>query len=136
MQNLEQLRAAAALKFWHANKDANKGDDDGKIVQKLPALVMSNGLLATAAFAKSKSKVDERGKYQESNHEQILRNVLAAHVPQVLPAALTLPPGFIEGERTDLDRAIRALVNGTSIQLQQVTAEALAYLGYLKRFAP
>jgi len=136
MQNLEQLRAAAALAFWRDNANANQGDDGGKVVQKLPALVINNGLLATAAFAKSKSKTEDNGNYRESNHERILRNVLAVHVAAALPAALPLPVGYLPGERTDLDRAIRALVGGTSLQLQQATREALAYLGYLKRFAP
>ncbi len=136
MQNLEQLRAADAIAFWRANAQANQGDDGGKVVQKLPALVVNNGLLATAAFARSKSKTDDQGVFHESNHERILRNVLAVHVATALPAALTLPVGFLPGERTDLDRALRALTGGTSTQLQQATGEALNYLGYLKRFAP
>lgn len=138
-QNLEQLRAAHAIAFWNdaANRNANQGEDGGKVVEKLPSLVLANGLLATAAFAKSKSKVDENTRqYRPSGYERILTNVLAIYVAGVRAGGFALPAGFQPGERTDLDRALRTLVGGSSILLQHVTAESLAYLGYLKRFAP
>jgi hypothetical protein len=51
---------------------------------------------------------------------------------------LSLPPLARQGE-TELETFIRLLTEGnqaTSGRLQVATAEALAYLGYLKRFAP
>ncbi len=51
MKNLEQIRAAAALKVA---KLATKAD-----VNKLPALIITNGLLSAAAFANERNKMGE-----------------------------------------------------------------------------
>lgn len=57
--NLDQIRAASALAY--AKDDGNKrGSEGGDVVRKLPALIMSNGLLATAAFAYQKEHDDYR----------------------------------------------------------------------------
>jgi hypothetical protein len=130
MQNLEQIRAKHALNFWNPSQEqppSARGVNQGDVISKLPSLIMSNGLLATAAFAKSKG----------GGHEELITAVfrfLSAPDRGVLPA----PPQARQGER-ELDTFIRLLTDGhdaTSTRLQVATAEALAYLGYLKRFAP
>ena len=53
MKNLEQIRAANAWAYARAGVNT-KGSQGGEVVKKLPALIMSNGLLAAAAFAYAK----------------------------------------------------------------------------------
>jgi hypothetical protein len=130
MRNLEQIRAAHALDFWHpaqGQAPAARGVNNGDVISKLPALVVSNGLLPTAAFAKSKG----------GGHEELMIAVFRflCHRDRGL---LPQPPARRQGE-TELDACIRLLTDGdqaTSTRLQMATSESLAYLGYLKRFAP
>jgi CRISPR/Cas system CMR-associated protein Cmr5 small subunit len=150
MQNLEQLRAANALEFWReaaqklAQANAAKADGDnatadrlrrevdqayggaggGDVVSKLPSLIVNNGLLATLAFAKSK----------EGGHCKLMA-ALVAFLSKREVQATPAPDGFRQGDGP-LDPYIRVLTTSDSIVLQRATTEALAYLSYLKRFAP
>lgn len=129
-QNLEQIRAKHALNFWHPAQGETptaRGVNNGDVISKLPSLVVSNGLLQTLAFARSKG----------GGHEELMTAVFRflCHADRAL---LPQPPVPRQGE-TQLDIFIRLLTDGdgaTSTRLQLATAEALAYLGYLKRFAP
>lgn len=125
MENLEQLRAAGALRFWQANPRANQGEDGGDVVNGLPALIVNHGLLATAAYAQAKG-----GSYQT-----IFADLLH-HVAIVCSAALAPQPNVTRQNPPRLIAYLTALTQGSSPQLQQATREALAYLSYLKRFAP
>ncbi len=120
MINIDQIRAAHALAFWHANQGANQGAEGGDIVAGLPALIINNGLLATAAFCQAKG----------GGHLALFQNVLG-HIAIASPAAI--PGGNLN---TPFNHLLTTLLNGTSLQLQQASSEALAYLGFLKRFAP
>lgn len=130
MKNLEQIRAQHAINFWHPAQGQSPiahGVNNGDVISKLPSLVVSNGLLATTAFARSKG----------GGHAVLLTAVFQflSHPDR---AVLPRPPQPRPGE-TELDTFIRLLTDGdaaTSTRLQLATAEALAYLGYLKRFAP
>lgn len=150
MKNLEQIRAAHALVFWkpaceklhrasEAEKEGDKataarlrrevdaeygGATGGDVISKLPSLIVGNGLLATLAFAKSKGK----------GHEKLMLEVVD-HLPSEGISAMPLPTRGAAGDSA-LDPAIRKLSECNSLVLQRATAEALAYLGYLKRFAP
>lgn len=150
MKNLEQIRAAHALTFWkpaceklqQAAEAGNHGDEEraaqprseveqefggaagGDVASKLPSLIVNNGLLATLAFAKSKGK----------GHEKLMFEV-AKHLWSDGIGAMPAPPARGNGDAA-LDPTIRTLSESSSIVLQRATAEALAYLGYLKRFAP
>ncbi len=150
MKNLEQIRAAHALAFWkpaceklhQASEADRKGDkatagrlrrelDDeyggatgGDVISKLPSLILGNGLLATLAFAKSKGK----------GHEKLMLEVVG-HLPSEGISAMPAHARGVAGDGA-LDPAIRKLSESDSLVLQRATAEALAYLGYLKRFAP
>jgi len=132
MKNLEQIRAAGALRFWAPDQGqppAARGVNNGDVISKLPSLVISNGLLSTIAFAKSKGV--------NSGHFELMREVCRFLSS---PARRTLPdPPARRVNEDDLDPYIRLLTEGeaaTSARLQMATDEALAYLGYLKRFAP
>jgi CRISPR/Cas system CMR-associated protein Cmr5 small subunit len=130
MKNLEQIRAKHALDFWHpaqGQAPAARGVNQGDVISKLPSLIVSNGLLQTAAFARSKG----------GGHEELMLAVFRflCHQDRAL---LPQPPPPREKE-TELDTYIRLLTEGeqaNSQRLQLATAEALAFLGYLKRFAP
>lgn len=128
MKNLEQIRAAHALAYWNepAHRNANEGAEGGEVVAKLPGLILGSGLLATLAFAKHK------GGGHEALMTEVTRHLANEHV-HAMPA----PVGYRPGERADtFDPHIRTLCESTSLILQRATAEALAYIGYLKRFAP
>jgi CRISPR/Cas system CMR-associated protein Cmr5 small subunit len=130
MQNLEQIRASQALRFWNPpngqRPDAG-GVNKGDVINGLPALIINNGLLATLAFAKAKG----------GGHSTLMLEVcrfLCDSARKALPPA---PPR--QANEADLDPYIRLLTEGkdaTSVRLQIATTEALAYLSYLKRFAP
>lgn len=112
MQNLEQLRAAAAL--------APAQKLDRSAISKLPALILGNGLLATAAFC------DAEGGGTNKSDMKLALDATAAH----LSARAIIGPAV-----TSARQLIADLSKRDSIELQRATAEALAFIGYLKRFA-
>ena len=112
-QNLEQIRATNAL-------DPAK-NLDRSAVNKLPALILTNGLLAAAAFCDAEGGGENRSSMKDA------LDATARH----LAARGHLTPG------TKSVRAmIEDLVKRDSHDLQRATAEALAFIAYLKRFAP
>lgn len=114
MQNLEQIRAKQAL---------SDGEGlDKTAVSKLPALVLNNGLLATTAFCLSGGGDNRAG--MKTTMERVARHLIQRGLVTVSATGGDVLKGFIEG-----------LAQGSSVRLQHATAEAMAYLGYLKRFA-
>ncbi|MCX7887585.1 MAG: type III-B CRISPR module-associated protein Cmr5 [Verrucomicrobiae bacterium] len=113
MKNLEQIRAAHALKPAESL--------DRSAINKLPALILTNGLLATAAFCEAESSGEGR------SHMKRAMDATADHLVKrgLLAAGKNTTKGLIE----DLSQR-------DSHHLQRATAEALAFIGYLKRFAP
>jgi CRISPR type III-B/RAMP module-associated protein Cmr5 len=118
MQNLDQIRARNALKV--------ASNVQKKSVTKLPALIVNNGLLAAAAFARDKS-------------EGLLRamNALAAHL---LDPEINRIEAIPQNERArdyagSTDDLLHYLKNQNSDRLRLATDESLAFLSYLKRFA-
>jgi CRISPR/Cas system CMR-associated protein Cmr5 small subunit len=121
MKNLEQIRAANALTYAKAAEaGANtRGTKGGEVVKKLPALVMSNGLLAAGAFAYAKGEGE--GWYVCFDH-------LAVHLAHK-------DVGVVPDDKRDLKALLEYLTKeGDSGTLQQATDEALAWLCYAKRF--
>lgn len=116
-QNLEQIRAANALK---TAEKTTKG-----AVAKLPAMILTNGLLATAAFANELKK----GGGAKRPGMQAAINGAAEHLAS-RHLGLPLPPHC-----TTAQSLIDSLVKATSADLQRASTEALAFLGYVKRFA-
>ncbi|MBI4623844.1 MAG: type III-B CRISPR module-associated protein Cmr5 [Verrucomicrobia bacterium] len=112
MKNLEQLRAAAAL--------APSQNLDRSAISKLPALILSNGLLATSAFC-----ISDGGGDNKKDMKRAL-DATAGHLAArgLIGAAINSANGII----TDLSAR-------DAIDLQRATSEALAFLAYLKRFA-
>jgi len=118
MKNLEQIRAANAWDYATSGQNT-RGTQGGEVVKKLPALIMSNGLLAAGAFAYAKG-------YQDGWY--ICFNYLAKHLAH--PEVAVVP-----GEKNDLVRIMDFLTKeADSATLKQATDEALAWLCYARRF--
>ncbi|MGL4854711.1 MAG: type III-B CRISPR module-associated protein Cmr5 [Lentisphaeria bacterium] len=115
MQNLDQIRAKNAL-AWA--KKIGGGENGGEnIAKKIPTMIMENGFIATAAFAK------ETGKGYEDVFDAIIAHLADENVGK-LKQICTLEQ-FLTWLTSTAD----------SNRLRQITAESLAYLNYLRRFA-
>lgn len=108
MENLDQVRAQ------HAHGKA--GMVDKAYVDRLPSMIVNNGLLAAAAFAATDNQKDKLGQ-------------VVAAVADYLKSR-----GLLRGENT-AENLCRELSAQPSEVLRIATAEALAYLCFLKRFA-
>ncbi len=118
MKNLEQIRAANALAFTHAGVNT-KGKDAGNVLKKLPALIMTNGLLAAGAFAYAQK--------QDSGWRNAF-DYMARHLAHK-EVAIVAP------EIKDLDQLMAFLSGKADSQvLKLATEEALAWLSYARRF--
>jgi CRISPR/Cas system CMR-associated protein Cmr5 small subunit len=113
VKNLQQVRAAHAIDKAQA---LNK-----RVVNKIPALILTNGLLPAAAFTLGESRKEMRDAFDAIADFLWKRGPLAE------------PPGSDPGE--PVASMIRQLSGKNSAELQRATAESLAYLGFLKRFA-
>lgn len=112
-QTLEQKRAKAA---WDAVSDVKgKGlKDYGPLARSAPADIQVNGLGQTLSFWRAKGKPEHLALYQHVS-TWVMGQLKATH-----PNGLM---GWIMAETT------------TSDQYRQATAEAMAFLMWLKRFA-
>ncbi|MCX7721935.1 MAG: type III-B CRISPR module-associated protein Cmr5 [Verrucomicrobiota bacterium] len=113
MKNLDQIRAARAL--------LEAKDISRSAVNKLPALILSNGLLATAAFCEAEGTGENRADMKKA------MEATAKHLAE---------QGYVSKNVTTVRMMIEDLAQRSSLHLQQATAEALAFIAYLKRFAP
>lgn len=116
MKNLEQIRAMNALASVKSGVQG-KGINAGDALSGFPALVVNNGLLATIAFSKK----------QKGGHLEIC-DALARHLAHKDIARL--PPSA-----DDTDGMLKHLTENDSAVLRLCTAESLAFLNYLRRFA-
>lgn len=112
MQNLDQIRAAAAL--------ADAKGLDRSAISRLPALILSNGLLSAAAFCEAEGGGENR------IHLKTAMNGIAKHLSQ---------RGVASRGIQDTQGLIGDLSKKDSHTLQRASTEALAYLSFLKRFA-
>jgi CRISPR type III-B/RAMP module-associated protein Cmr5 len=118
MQNLDQIRAKNALSA--ATGNTYKGANDGNVVKKIPTMIMNNGILATAAFA-----LDNKGAGYSGVFEAVIQHLNDKNI-KCLPSDKNI--------RTT-EQLIDFLSSTNSCALRNVTAEAMAYLNYLRRFA-
>lgn len=116
--NLEQVRAKNALAAIRGGL-TGRGVEDGDAISGFPALVINNGLLATLSFCISKK---EAGGYKQ------IGDAIATHLADSLIGLYTGGPKTLIGLRD-------FLVAKDSATLRLCTAETLAYLNFLKRFA-
>jgi CRISPR/Cas system CMR-associated protein Cmr5 small subunit len=116
MKTLAQIRAAKALECYD-RKFA--GEQGGEVIKKLPAWIRNDGLLASLAFCLEKG----------GGHLEVAKKI-AEHLAHKEPDG----PQPITRSREVVD-LIRELANGDAALLRRATAESLALLNYMKRFA-
>lgn len=115
MRNLEQVRAKNAYD-WRDR--IGTGKEGGRAVaKKVPAQIIQNGFLGALAFA-----IENKGSGYENVFKAILDHLCKAGLNQRLPCDSL--QGFLD-----------ALCVKDADTLRAVTAESLAYLNYLRRFA-
>jgi CRISPR/Cas system CMR-associated protein Cmr5 small subunit len=117
MKNLEQIRAANALAYAKAGQNT-RGQQGGNVLKKLPALVMSNGLLAAGAFAYAQKR--DVGWRTCFDH-------IAKHLAH---QDIGIAPG-----QDSLEKLMDFLSSKADSQvLKLATEESLAWLSYARRF--
>ncbi len=112
MNNLDLIRAKNALE---ACSSIGNGANGGEAVKKVPSYIINNGLLAAAAFA------NENGVGYESVFKAIVKHLVSIKRIDSIPESS--------------EWLIKYLVRQDSAKLRDVTAETMAYLNYLRRFA-
>ncbi len=115
-RSLEQQRAAFAWDCVQQVKKKSWASDYGQLAKGLPAMVQVNGLGQTLAF------LDSKGKRQDNEHAR-----LAADLSRWVSKQL------LGGERDDLIPWITG--QASAAEYRRATAEALAFLNWLRRFA-
>lgn len=116
MENLEQRRAAHALEKC---PDCRKREGEGDCLSGYPGLIINNGLLACLAFSLEK----------EGQHQRVA-DAIAYHLDEMKICERS------GGGQADAAWLLRYLGSdqATAHTLRRATDEALAFLGYLKRF--
>lgn len=114
MRNLEQLRAIHAYKS--RNNIGEGKDGGGSVAKKVPALIISNGFLGALAFA-----IEDNGGYLT-----VFKAIIGYLQENKMSYGIAAkePKAFLE-----------ELCNKDAAVLRAITAEAMAYLNYLRRFA-
>ena len=122
MKNLSQIRAANALK--HCKKFA--GQEDGDVIKGFPMLILTNGLLAVGAMALEKN--DKGIPKQQGAHD-----ILTAIAEHLQSPGITITTAKAKDARSLIEELVST--NADAALLRRATAETLAFLSYLKRFA-
>jgi CRISPR-associated protein Cmr5 len=120
MKNLDQIRAKNAL--LHKDRIANS-QGGGDAISGFPTLVLTDGLLAAFAFSCESKNSPTRDRKHPG--EYTVATAIADH--------LHTEQNRITQAR-DADGLLAELADGESDALRRATAEALAFLNYLKRF--
>lgn len=125
MSHLENIEHERANEAWscigYVNEEVESQSfkkEYRSIVMKLPTLIITNGLGQTLAFLKSKGKGDERNPEEK--------------VYQDIDGWLSKNKNIHWNTKGELIERVIAL---PSDRFRQVTAETLAYLSWMKRFA-
>jgi len=121
MKNLDQIRAHNAL--LHKDRIANS-QGGGDAISGFPMLVLTDGLLAALAFACERK--DQKGGVRKHPGEYTVAAAIAIHLSHERIAI---------SESDDADELLNEIATArTDALLRRATAEALAFLNYLKRF--
>jgi hypothetical protein len=122
MKNLSQIRAANALKY--DKKFA--GQKDGDVIKGLPMLILTNGLLAVGAMALEK-------KDPTTYKNQGYHDILCAIAEHLQSPGITITTAKAKDARSLIEELVST--HADAPLLRRATAETLAFLSYLKRFA-
>lgn len=114
IENLDQIRAQHAVRVAEGI--------DRKAVTRIAAMIVNNGLLAAAAFADQRTSQGQPQKPEMKKVCDVLADYLRSR-------------GLTSGSVTTAMISDLCSRERTSQDLRLATDEALAYLGFLKRFA-
>lgn len=117
-QTLAQRRAFNALNASRI-PEMGLGKDGGNALSGFPMLIKTDGALAAFAFAVERKSNGERK--QRGAH--LIVGAIAEHLSSL---------GILKAQKAD--DLVDELARGDSALLRRATAEALAFLNYLKRF--
>ncbi|MGN0835322.1 MAG: type III-B CRISPR module-associated protein Cmr5 [Candidatus Spyradosoma sp.] len=156
MKNFEQIRAKNALDAAHTvvaeiereHSDGKRQEEEKKsfssACKKVPTMILDNGILAAAAFALEKDKDKSKGK----GYADVFDAVIAlekdkdkskgkgyADVFDAVVAHLADPEIGLLDKQLKPEDFIGHLAAVPSDELRRITAETMAYLNYLRRFA-
>lgn len=126
LRNLEQIRAQHALEFKllvSRGQARATGQEGGEAIKKIPPMIMGNGLMATLAFSVESKK---GGEPKRPGYLAILSAVaghLGSREIEIVPAHINTAEALLG-----------FLSESSSKTLQLATAEALAWMGYARRF--
>lgn len=115
-RNLAQVRAKNAVKA--AENKAYTGNDGGEVVKKIPAYIIESGLLGALAFAL------EKGGGHLAVFEAVLVHLKDKEINDPTARDAADPKAWFE-----------ELAGADVSQLRAATAETMAYLAFLRRFA-
>lgn len=123
MKTLAQRRAAIALKW--KDKDYG-GKKEGNVVSGFPTLIRMDGLLPALAYAVEK-------KEDKSTRQLVPKNKGEFQIASALVEHLG-NEGILKQSQNPDDMVKELAIAADAAQLRRATAEALAFLNYLKRF--
>jgi CRISPR-associated protein Cmr5 len=126
-QTLDQRRAAHAwdvvASIKKAAKEEKKAKEFGAQIRKLPTRIMASGLGPALAFLEAKTR--DKNKEKDKSREP-------------LPDLAKSISGWVAKQRPPddgVERLVLRIIHGDSQFLRYATAECLAYLQWLVRFA-
>ena len=98
------------------------------VAKKVATQIRENGFLGALAFASEKTpektpKENDGEKFKNKAHQSVFEAIRKYLVGIKLVSAKTT------------DEMMEKISNGTAIELRIITAEAIAYMNYLRRFA-
>jgi CRISPR-associated protein Cmr5 len=126
LKTLEQKRAAKA--WAQVNKvDEKLGENYRSTVRKAPAMIKTNGLGQTLAFLLAKEE-----KSAQNLAPKKAEGFLYKHLEEWL---LSEEASIAWTSKNQNQTLIERVIQEDSMVYRQATQEALAYLGWLKRFA-
>jgi CRISPR type III-B/RAMP module-associated protein Cmr5 len=117
MKNLDQIRANNAIQCL---QQKFKGAAGGEVIRKLPAYILNDGLLSTLAFG-----------LQKGGDQMEAGNVIARHLASEGIGIFQPTNGMDASGKNLLEHLAK---QHSDAILRRSTAEALAFLNYLKRF--
>jgi len=117
-QTLAQQRASHALSAARID-GMGLGQDGGNAISGFPMLIKTDGALAAFAFAVERKPTGEL-KQRGAN---LIVGAIATHLQAL---------AIVDAQTAD--DLVEELARGDSALLRRATAEALAFLNYLKRF--
>ena len=129
MKTLAQIRAKNALAHRQEVQNVLNQPGQGDALSGFPMLIKTNGLLAALAFANEQKRDQHNHLVFKHPADQIIAMAIAAHLRDNQPEAQ-----IAITQAQDADTLVKELTEADASKLRRATAEAIAFLNYLKRF--